>query len=246
MKNRIAMVNNLKMLAAAVDALCTSDPGMPVMAIASGGAGSGKTQAVAWAAVKHNAVYVRAIATDTPTSLCSSIMRELGSAPFRTAAPMINFIAKTMSELNRPLFIDEADYVVENPRLCDSMRDLHDISSMPVLMIGMASFRQRVAHREQLASRVSQWIEFRPADLKDARTLADMCCEVRVSDDLLAALHRSSGGSMRRLSVGLSRIERFARKHNLSKVSLPEWSGGSFTFSEPSRGSRTMDLENAL
>ena len=144
---------------------------------------------------------------------------------------MADFIVRQLAREDRPLFVDEADYLADDKKLLDTLRDLHDISTTPLILIGMKNFQRRLIQREQLAGRVSQWVEFQPADLKDARTLCDEICEIKVGDELLATLHRAAGGSMRAIVIGLSRIETFARAEGLGGVGLKEWGERPFTFS---------------
>ncbi len=198
-------------------------PGTPGIGLIWGATGFGKSTATAWLYNQINGVYVRAWPTWTPTSMLSALMEELGIKPLGRTAPMIRSIVQALSAEARPVFIDEADYLADKPVLLETLRSLHDVSSSPLILIGMRDFQRRVMHREQLAGRISQWVEFQAADMDDARTLSEECCEVKVADDLLTRLQKSSGGSIRDMVVGLGKIEQFARKKNLGKVGAGDW-----------------------
>lgn len=234
MRNRIAQVANIKTLWAAAETLRTRAPGVPGIGLIWGATGAGKTTAITWLAnqPRVNAVYVRAMATWTPTAMLGAMMRELDAEPRPRCSAMIDHIVGALAREDRPLFVDEADYLAESKKLLDTLRDLHDMATTPLILIGMKDFQRRVMKREQLAGRVSQWVEFQPADMKDARTLCDEVCEVRIADDLLASIHKSCGGSMRGLVVGLSRVEHHARKHGMAAVKLADWNGQPFTLSK--------------
>jgi DNA transposition AAA+ family ATPase len=146
---------------------------------------------------------------------------------------MIDQVVRALAMDNRPLFIDEADYLVAKPVLLEVLRGIHDVSSSPLILVGMETFKRDVTNREQLAGRISKWVEFQPASKDDARMLADELCEVAVGDDLLMQLHQKSKASIRRIVDGLARVETFARKKNLKKVSLSEWGDRAFSFGEP-------------
>lgn len=240
MKHVIAPVKNLRLLSQAGESLASRDAGVPGIGLICGDTGAGKTTAAAWYANHTNAVYVRALALWTPSAMLSAIMRELDAKPMLRCSEMMDFIITRLSLTGRPLFIDEADYLADKKRMLETLRDLHDLSTMPVILIGMRDFRRRVMHREQLAGRISQWVEFRPADISDARVLADTVCEVEVADDLLAELNQKTGGSMRGLVVGLSRIEAYARKNALKRVTASDWNGRAFVLSSapPTRVTR--------
>src|SRR5258708_29778791 len=99
----------------------------------------------------------------------------------------------------------------------------------------MRNFKQGVMERGELAGRISQWVEFQPVDLEDSELVATELCEVRVTDDLIERVHKSAGGEIRRIVVGLWRIEQFARKKNLSKVSAADWGDRAFNLGDAPR-----------
>ncbi len=228
MRHQIAHVKNIKLLYQAGEALRTRAPGVPGIGLLWGPTGFGKTTAAAWYANQCNALYVRAVATWTPSSMLGALMRELDSQPMSRCADMVAFIVERLALENRPVFVDEADYLLSK-KLLETLRDLHDLSNAPLILIGMADFRRKVIHREQLAGRIAQWVEVRAADIDDARALATACCEVEVADDLLKDLQRETRGSMRGMTVGLDRIEAVARKLGKDRMTAKDWGNREFT-----------------
>lgn len=223
MRSKIVPITNVARLAEAGEALLNRSPGMPGMGLVYGASGLGKTTAVAWLATRQHGVFVRAMAMTTPTSLCESICLELGIARRSSTVGTIGAIVEKLAEANRPLFVDEADYIAGQQRLVETLRDIHDLSSVPVILIGMSNLRRTISQREQLAGRIAQWVEFQPASVEDIRALARDLVEVSVADDLIDRLHVASKGSVRNAVVGLGRIEQFARARSLSKIGAAEW-----------------------
>lgn len=226
MKNRLAPVKNVAALQTAFESLLSRDPGVPGMGLVYGKTGYGKTTAVTWVMNRTGAIYVRAAATWTPSTMLGKIMAELGAEALHgRSAQMVDYITTAMATAQRPLIVDEADYLLGNLKMLETLRDLHDISGLPVLLVGMDGIAKRLQHRQQLLGRVSQWVEFRPADLDDARVLAETVCEVAVAEDLLAELHQVCHGSMRLMTVGLSRIEQAAKAASLRSMDAETWGG---------------------
>ncbi|HUY26172.1 MAG TPA: ATP-binding protein [Candidatus Binataceae bacterium] len=233
-----AQTNNIKKLAAATEALITRAPGAPGAGIISGVSGAGKTTAVAWLAnrVNVNAVHVRAIRVWTPLTMLESILFNLGIAPNRKCAHMVHQIVEGLATTGRSLFVDEADYLLKRPELVDILRDLHDLSTEPLILIGMADFLKNLDRWPQLKGRVGQKVEFLPPDLSDVKEYVATCGEIDLSDDAVEWLHETHGGTMRSLEVGLEMIERLARKHGLKKVHKADVASVSAPF--PVRGRR--------
>ncbi len=223
MLSKIVPVKNVARLNDAGEALRRRPAGMPGMGLVHGETGYGKTTGVTWYANRCNAAYVRAMATWTPSAMFKAIARELRIQARGSCAMMMEDIVEALALSNRPLFVDEADYLIDSKRMTESLRDIHDMTTVPVVLVGMGGIDQRISHRKQLTGRISQDVRFLPADLEDAQTLAKQLCEVEVREDLLAQLHRQSAGSVRLLVVGLTRIEQRARSQGKSHINAAGW-----------------------
>ena len=192
MKSKIVPISNVARLSEAGTALLERPMGMPGMGLVFGPSGAGKTTAIAWLATRQHGVYVRARATTTPRSLLAGICRELGIAPSSTNDGTVEDIVQKLAETGRPLFIDEGDYLVNQTRLVETLRDIHDLSSVPVILVGMAGINRKIAGRKQLAGRIAQWVEFQPASIEDAQLLAKQLAEVEIEPALVATLHQQA------------------------------------------------------
>src|SRR5690606_2745543 len=133
-------------------------------------------------------------------------------------------------------------YLVNQTRLVETLRDIHDLSSVPVILVGMAGINRKIAGRKQLAGRIAQWVEFQPASIEDAQLLAKQLAEVEIEPALVATLHQQAAGEVRLIAVGLNRIENLARSRGLSKIGPKEWPAdeGFFLNAEPRRGLRAV------
>jgi Cdc6-like AAA superfamily ATPase len=230
MRSRIVPVSNVARLSAASEALLNREPGMPGMGLIHGDTGLGKTTAVTWLITRNNGVYVRALSTTTPSSLLRTIARELDLESRPSNVETVEVIVQRLAETGRPLFVDEADYLVTSAKLVETLRDIHDLATVPVVLIGMAGIQRKLRSRPQLTGRIAQWVEFQPASADDLRMLATQLVEVTIADDLLARLHEASRGSMRLAVVGMGHIEALAKAKNLTTVTLADWPRGK-TFS---------------
>jgi len=224
MKRRLAYVKNIHHLVSAYEGLAARDIAEGI-GLVHGFTGAGKTTAIAWLVSRERGIYVRANACWTPHAMMEAITRELGLAPKRRTAVMLDLIVERMVEEDRSLFVDEADYLLSNYRMIESLRDIHDRSGMPVVIVGMEGIERRILSRKQLAGRISRAVQFERADLADARVLADTVCDVRIEDDLLGLVHERARGSMRHMTVALAHIERFAKAQDLPTVDAQCWGG---------------------
>lgn len=223
MKSRIVPVKNIALLTQAADVLINRAHGMPGMGLVHGETGYGKTTAVTWLINRVNGVYVRAMATWTPAAMLGAMLHEVDREPKGSCARMTTDLVEALAQTGRPVFVDEADYLIDSKKMTESLRDLHDMATVPVVLIGMGGIDQKLAHRKQLTGRVLEDVKFQPADAADARLIADQLCEVKLRDDLLARVHRASRGGVRHLVVALARIEQFAKARGLGEIGSAEW-----------------------
>lgn len=226
MKTRVVPIKNIFAMREAADALLSRSQGMPGMGLIYGPTGYGKTTATTWLVNQVHGVYVRSMALWSPKTMLEAIARELDIDVRRlTLAGMAGAIVQRLAETGRPLFIDEADYLVDSKRLVDTLRDIHDMSTSPVVLIGMSGIDRKLRGHPQLTGRMAQWVEFSGMDSEDVRMLADGLCDVRVEDDCLDELARRAtpkegGAEIRRVVVGLGNVEQHARRKGLSSVGL--------------------------
>lgn len=238
MRYRILPVKNVSRLQEAGDALIQRERGLPGMGLIWGPTGYGKTTAATWFINQCHGVYIRAMRLWSPKVMLTNIARELDlDTKGRNNGEMVEAIIQRLVDTGRPLFIDEADYIVESKRLTDTLRDIHDLSTVPVILIGMHGIEKRIRGNEQFTGRIAQWVSFEGIDRTDTRMLADGLTDVQIADDLLAMLHQAAspkrgttGAEVRRLVVGLGRIEQYARSRGLDSIKAADWPNGSDFF----------------
>ncbi|MDV2997487.1 MAG: hypothetical protein N4J56_007192 [Chroococcidiopsis sp. SAG 2025] len=230
MRYKIVTTKNIVSLSSGFQESQRREPGIPRMGLIYAPTGFGKTTAAAWLVNRENGIYVRAVSLWSPTTMLMAILAELSIAPPRFPAQMLQAIVAQMKLSQRPLFIDEADYLLHNPRMIDAARDIHDRAELPVWLVGSQKLEKQIAQRKIVAGRISQWVKFSPCDLEDTQRLAKELCLVEVQVDLLERLHQAAKGSIRSIAVGLSRIEAFAKVQRWNEIDAKQWAERPFFF----------------
>ena len=234
MKPVLAMTKNLKKFITAVDELINRSPGTEGGGLLWGEPGEGKTESVAYVANLYDAVFVRAVSCWTVTSMLGDLCKELGGTRMLRRSDMVEWICKQLADRPRPIFIDEADYLFRQEEMMDACRDIYDLSRCPVILIGMEDIARKIQQHSRFARRITQWIEFKGIDLADARTVADQCCEVQISDDLLRHVHTEAHANIGRIIIGLTRIEKFGKSNGLTTaITLSQWDGRELFYDQP-------------
>lgn len=223
MQYKLVKVKNIINLSSAFQESKDSSASVPRMGLIYGFTGIGKTTATAWLMNKENGIYVRATSVWNPSAMLQEILIELSTEPPNLPSKMLALIVQQMKLSKRPLFIDEADYLFNNSKMLEAARDIHDLTTLPVWLIGIDGMEKRLASRKKVSGRTSQWVEFQPCDFEDTQLLAKELCEIEVHQDLLAKLHHASNGSIRLITVGLSRMEAFTKAQRWEALSFQQW-----------------------
>lgn len=239
MRDNVLPTENVSRLLAAGDALMNRAAGMPGIGLVWSPTGYGKTTAICWFCIARHGVYVRAVALWSAKAMLEALARELDIDMRKrtTNAALLNAIVDALAESRRPLFIDEADYLIEKKCLVDTLRDIHDLSTVPVVLIGEPQIEKDIQHNARFAGRISQWVKFEGLNMRDARMIADKNCEITVADCLLEKLYKEAspkdrhrnitgGAEVRRLVVGLGNIEKRARAMGLDVMTDEDWPRG--------------------
>jgi DNA transposition AAA+ family ATPase len=226
MRSKTVPVKNIARLSSAAKALTSRAPGAPGLGLVDGLAGVGKSSAIAWLTNRpeYPSVFLRAMAVSTPASMLTQLCAELRVQPGGSNAGMVTRISEKLAESGRSIFVDEADYIVDNKRLINTFRDLHDMTEAPVILIGELGIEARLQHMHRFTSRIAEHVTFEALDLQDTAVVARELCEVTVAEDLVAQVHEATRGNIRMIVVALGRIEQTARSLGLTRITKAEWS----------------------
>jgi DNA transposition AAA+ family ATPase len=237
-------IKNVAAFMAMTMRLCGRDPHLPGIGVCHGHSGYGKTYASIFAQNKTRAVRVEVGDSWTRRTLLSAILREMGMAPksrIAIADMAEQAIAALGDDPTRPLFIDEADKLVDKGMI-EIVRELHEHAGAPIVLIGEEQLPSKLLAFERVHNRVLDWFPAQPCDLDDTRELAAAFCpRVAIGDDLLDAIRAQSDGRARRIVVNLARVGELARNKGLLAVDLAAWGRTAFFTGQPP-GVRKVDL----
>lgn len=230
MKHKTVEVKNVLRTQAMFENLQSRSMITPGIGLIHGPSGYGKTTTVTYMFNEltlsgHQPLYVRCYATDTPSSFLARVMSEMGAEPMFPLRKMVDYIVRAMNEQSLALFVDEADHIVGQAKTMETIRDLYDSTEQPVVLIGMEEIARRISHRKQLFNRISEWVEFKAADIEDVHLFADelMDSRLHLAEDLLDFIRAKSGGEVRRILIALEKIERAMLASDEDFIDLAGW-----------------------
>ncbi|WP_052261771.1 AAA family ATPase [Leisingera sp. ANG-M1] len=216
-------LTNVAKMAAMVTELQNRVFGMPGLGVFFGYPGYGKTFGAIFCASAFDVIHISIQGDWTKKTFLERLLLELGIAPKRVVPDMVLQACEGLALDGRTLIIDEADYAFRRGVL-ELIRDLHDGSNIPVVMIGMEEFPHKLKKFELIDSRVMLREAAQPATMKDARMLAGVYAEgIEVADDLLHAILERNTGNVRRMVTDLAQVKSEASKLGLSNITKEDW-----------------------
>jgi len=219
----IAPLTNVRLFAELVERVCNRPAHLPGMATFHGHSGYGKTWSAIHTANKARAKYVEVGSSWTKKKLCMAIATELGLAPRGTIGDMVEKIVEGLAVAGAPLIIDEADHLAARGMI-ELVRELHDASGAPIILIGEEWLPDKLAKFERVHNRMLDWLPAQPATVQDCELLArHYCPDVAIDAGLLTRLHRASGGRLRRICVNLERVREAARTEGWEQADEAAW-----------------------
>ena len=207
MREHFVKTQNVLRLLGALGELERGSAVVPKLALVHGHQGFGKTEACKWFAVQHGYLYLRAEEVWTQSRMLAAMAEALNlgsSGAWRN----YNTLKGVLRERREMVLLDEADYIIRDARKLNVVRDLHDATGTPFVLVGMAGAREAVARRSpQFWSRVSQEVEFQALITEDIQVIGAELADLQLSAELAREIRRRTGGNFRNVVVLLAGLE---------------------------------------
>jgi len=220
-----APLRNVALFQSLVQEVVNRPRHLPGMATFHGFSGYGKTKAATYAANKFRAYYIEVGESWTKRKFIQALATELGLDTRGTVADLVDKIIAQLVITDRPIIIDEFDHVVRR-RYHEVIREIHDKSDAPMLLIGEELLPQLLQASERFHNRMINWVPAQPSDGSDAAQLAQLFApEIALADDLAAQVAETSAGQVRRIAVNIERIRQEAAINGWEMVDAATWGG---------------------
>lgn len=201
---KFANINNLSLVAIAMEKLTGRMDGLPGLGVLYGPSGYGKTSATVAVANRTQAYYVQLRSAWSKKTLLEKTCFEIGVPAGKNVAASLDNIIEQLAGSQRPLILDEADYLVSKAGMVELVRDIYEGSQSAIMLVGEEQLPNKLKKYERFHGRVLSWVPAQPVSLNDARLLAEVyASDLRIDEELLAHIVELAHGSVRRVTVNL-------------------------------------------
>lgn len=194
MKKQFAITGNVQRFLHGVNALLASPAGVDRFMLAYGNVGLGKTESSLWWKNTEcpQAVFLRIKKAMTVRWLLEELVAELGLPPAKRSSDLFQQAVGELLGTDRPLILDEIDYVAGKTVLIETLRDIGDMTGSPIILIGMPEAPGIFTRFPALHRRISQTVPFQGLSTDDVNHVLSQICEVPVAVDAVEAIHKAA------------------------------------------------------
>lgn len=206
-KNFIGLVENLQ----------NKPKNIPKMGLVYGEHGLGKSQTALWLACKYDAIYLRATNLMTGRWLLEELVKELDEIPRFLTSDNFNLVVKKLKQETKIIFIDEIDYLMNNYKSIETLRDIHDQTGCPIIFIGMGLAHRKLERYKHLYDRFLEIVRFECFEVKDISQIISQLSEVPFTPESVEYIHKKYN-RFRQIVQLINQMETFAKDNNLTKI----------------------------
>jgi len=217
MKRIFVKTQNVKNFTGLIENLQNKPKNIPKMGLVYGEPGLGKSQTALWLACKYDAIYLRAANLMTGRWLLEELVKELDEIPRFLTADNFNLLTKKLKQTPNIIIVDEIDYLMNNSKTIEILRDIHDETDCPIIFVGMGLANKKLERYPHLYDRFSEILKFESFNVKDLKQIFDELSDVPVTVDAVEYIHKKYN-RFRQIVQLINQLEIIAKDNNLTEI----------------------------
>lgn len=216
--NRIFVkTTNVKNFIGLVENFLNKPKNIPKMGLIYGEPGLGKSQTALWLACKYDAIYLRATNLMTGRWLLEEIVKEMDEIPRYLTSDNFNLIVQKLKQKPQLIIVDEIDYLINNLKTIEILRDIHDETDCPIIFVGMGLAHKKLERYKHLFDRFSEIVKFETFSINDLKQIFEQLSEITVNIDAIEFIHKKYN-RFRQIVQLINQLETVAKDNNLMKI----------------------------
>jgi len=208
---------NVKNFIGLVENLINKPKNIPKMGLVYGEPGLGKSQTALWLSCKYDGIYLRASNLMTGRWLLEEMVKELDEIPRFLTSDNFNIVVKKLKKNPQIIFIDEIDYLMNNYKTIETLRDIHDETGCPIIFIGMGLAHRKLERYKHLYDRFLEILKFETFGVDDLSQIIGKLSDITFTPDAIEYIH-SKYNRFRQIVQLINQMEIFAKDNILAEI----------------------------
>ena len=219
MNKKFVKTKNVKNFIGLVENLQNKPKNIPKMGLIYGEPGLGKSQTALWLACKYDAIYLRATNLMTGRWLHEELVNAMDEIPRYLTSDNFNLMVKKLKEKPQLIIIDEIDYLMNNLKTIEILRDIHDETDCPIIFVGMGLAHRKLERYKHLYDRFSEIVKFETFEVSDLKQIFDELSEVIIIADVIEYVHKKYN-RFRQIIQLINQLEIVAKENCFTEINL--------------------------
>ncbi|WP_321402640.1 ATP-binding protein [Maridesulfovibrio sp.] len=208
--------SNVTKFNTAISTLESVDNGEQGFALVYGQAGRGKTETSLTYQARNGGIFLRVRQSWTQNAFLTALSNKMYLKPARSSAACKDRIIDRLNVEPQTIYVDEADRL--HVGRIEDLRDIHDETGVPIVLIGERELHGVLGERRRLWSRVKHSVEFEPVAEEDVAILASDAAGLNVDPEACALIVKKADGDFRLVWTLLAGLEKVARTRQTELV----------------------------
>ena len=208
---------NVKNFIGLVENLINKPKNIPKMGLVYSEPGLGKSQTALWLACKYDGIYLRASNLMTGRWLLEEMVKELDEIPRFLTSDNFNIVVKKLKQNQQVIFIDEIDYLMDNYKTIETLRDIHDETGCPIIFIGMGLAHRKLERYKHLYDRFSEILKFEVFTTNDINQIITQLSEVPFTPEAIEYIH-TKYNRFRQIVQLVNQVETIGKDNNFTEI----------------------------
>lgn len=149
--------------------------------------------------------------------MLEEIAKELDEIPRFYTADIFRQCVNALKSSPQIIIVDEIDYLLKDFRTIETLRDLHDETGVPIILVGMQLAKHKFKKHTHLFDRISEIYNFTEFEYSDIKQITEEISEVEITKDAVHLIHNKAK-SFRQIVNTIDAFEKVAQANSLTQI----------------------------
>ena len=217
MKPKFVQTKNVKGFINLVQDLKNKLENITKIGLVYGNAGLSKTKTALYLSFQFDSIYIRATNKMTTKWFLEELAKELDEIPRFFTADIFRQCVNVLKNKPQMIIVDEIDYLLSDFKTIETLRDLHDETGIPIVLVGMSLAKHKLKKHTHLFDRISEIYQYTGFEYSDIKQIVDEIAEVDMTKEVISIIHQKAK-SFRKIVEMINTLENIALVNGIKLI----------------------------
>ncbi len=217
MENKFVKTVNYKKFVSLMSKLKSLPDNIPRFGLIYSEPGIGKTYMLLKWAIDNDAIYVRANNGMTQPGLLKTIVSDLDLTDYHNMQMNFNQIVKSLQQEPRVIIVDEVDYLIGSKNVIEILRDIQDMTNVPIILSGMEFANRKIARFKHIKSRLYKSLKLKYYDFDEINEILKQLTKLNFTENAIKCFSIRKI-PFRQIVQTIQELESYAQTNNIDEI----------------------------